>query len=243
MTGPEPGSRPSGNRAEWLRNLRRVSEKQEDALAPVYDANWGQIEPTHRDFVERFLARLPPGGRVLDAACGTGRFLGMVLDSGRSVVGTDQSGGYLEVAGSKFPDVITVKHDLQELPYEDEFDGVMCVDAMEFVPPEDWSLVLGRFRRTLRPGGWLYATIELVPEDQVLALNERARAKGLPLVAGEVMWDEDDGPLYHYYPGMPRVRAWLTECGFSIEEDVEGPWDPEENYAYHHVLARKPVFA
>jgi SAM-dependent methyltransferase len=243
MTGPEPGSRPSINRAEWLRDLRRISEQQENALADVYDANWGEIGPTHRAFVERFLARLPSGGRVLDAACGTGRFIGMVLDSGRSVVGADQADAYLEVARSKFSDATTAKHDLQDLPYEDEFDGVMCMDAMEFVPPEDWPLVLSRFRRALHPGGWLYATIELVPEDQVRALNEKARAEGVPLVAGEVLWEEEDGPLYHYYPGMPRVRAWLADCGVLVEEDVEGPWDPEDNYAYHHVLAQKPVFA
>ena len=29
---------------------------------------------------------------------------------------------------------------------EGEFDGVLCVDAMEFVPPEEWPPVLERFR-------------------------------------------------------------------------------------------------
>jgi ubiquinone/menaquinone biosynthesis C-methylase UbiE len=28
----------------------------------------------HHSFVERFLSRLPPDGRVLDAACGTGTY-------------------------------------------------------------------------------------------------------------------------------------------------------------------------
>ena len=51
------------------------------------------------------------------------------------------------------------------------------------------------------------------------------------------MWEEDDGDLYHYYPGMERVRAWLGAAGFSIEEDVEGPW--ADGYAYHHLLARR----
>jgi cyclopropane fatty-acyl-phospholipid synthase-like methyltransferase len=112
----------------------------------------------------------------------------------------------------------------------------MCVDAMEFVPPEDWPEVLRRFRRALRPGGWLYLTIELAPEDQLRALNDEARRSGLPVVDGEVFWDEPDG-YYHHHPAMPRVRAWITDAGFEIEEEDEGPWH-EEGYAYQHVLAR-----
>ncbi|MGH2489164.1 MAG: class I SAM-dependent methyltransferase, partial [Candidatus Limnocylindria bacterium] len=101
----------------------------------------------------------------------------------------DHAGAYLANAGAKFSDVPTEKHDLQDLPYRDEFDGVMCIDAMEFVPPEDWPGVLERFRRALRPGGFLYLTVELAPEDQVRAANEEARRSGLPVVEGEVMWE------------------------------------------------------
>ena len=57
--------------------------------------------------------------------------------------------------------VPTDQHDLQDLPYRDEFEGVLCVDAMEFIPPEEWPPVLERFHQALRPGGWLYLTVEL----------------------------------------------------------------------------------
>ncbi|MGH2528182.1 MAG: class I SAM-dependent methyltransferase [Actinomycetota bacterium] len=230
------GPGPAADREAWLRDLRRVNELQEDALAPDYDAQWGEIEDTHRAFVERFLSVLAKDGRVLDAACGTGKYFGMVIAAGRSLLGVDHSGAYLANAGAKFSRVPTEKHDLQELPYRHDFDGVMCVDAMEFVPPEDWPGVLERFRRALRPGGFLYLTVELAPEDQVRAANEEARRSGLPVVEGEVMWEEPDG-YYHHYPRMEQVRAWVADAGFVIEEEVEGPWH-EEWYAYHHVLAR-----
>lgn len=235
MRDSEKAPGPAADRAAWLRNMRRVDEQQEDALAPDYDAQWGETEDTHRAFVETFLWKLPPDGRVLDAACGTGKYFPMVLASGRPLLGVDHSAGALARAGTKFPHVRTEKHGLQDLPYRDEFDGVMCVDAMEFVPPEDWPRILERFRRALRPGGWLYLTVELVPEDRVRAMNEEARRSGLPVAQGEVIWDEPDG-YYHHYPSMEQVRAWIADAGFAIQEEAKGPWH-EEGYAYHHVLA------
>lgn len=222
------------DRASWLRDLRRENAEQESAFADVFDTNWGTIGDTHRTFVERFCSMLPPGGRVLDAACGTGKYFGMVLASGRSVLGADHTAAYLAKAREKFPEVPTEEQDLQELPYRQGFDGVLCVDAMEFVPPEEWPVVLRGFHRALRPEGWLYLTVELHPQDEVRAANEEARAAGLPVVEGEVIWRDPD-PYYHHYPTLEQVRVWMT-AGFVIEDEVEGPWD--EGYAYHHVLAR-----
>lgn len=237
MSEDDPTGMSGADRTSWLLQLRRENEEQEATLADGFDARWGEIEPTHRAWVERFLSMLPPKGRVLDAACGTGKYVGMVLDSGRSVLGVDHTDVYLAKLSGKFPDAATAKHHLQDLPYEAGFDGVMCVDAMEFVPPEDWPVVLERFRRALRPGGWLYLTVELVAEDEVRAANEEARRSGLPVVGGEVIWRDPD-PYYHFYPGIPRVRSWMAEAGFAIGAEVEGPWD--EGYAYHHALARLP---
>jgi SAM-dependent methyltransferase len=226
----------TGRREEWIRNLPQVNEQQEDALAPVFDARWGDIEATHREFVDRFLAELPPDGRVLDAACGTGKYFPLVLASGRSLLGVDHSGAYLANAGAKFPQVPTAKHDLQDLPYEHEFEGVMCIDAMEFVPPEDWPRILAHFRRALRPAGRLYLTVELHPGRQVRELNEVARRSGFPVVEGEILWDGPEGLLYHHYPTLERVRAWLVDTGFVIDGEAEEPW--HKDYSYHHVLVR-----
>jgi SAM-dependent methyltransferase len=236
MSGSKAGAAPPAERTAWLRDLRQVDEQQEDNLAGEFDAQWGEIEPMHHAFVGRFLSRLPPGGRVLDAACGTGKYFPMVLASARRLLGVDHAGGLLAEAAAKFPQIPIEQRDLQELPYRGEFDGVLCVDAMEFVPPEEWPPVLERFRRALRSGGWLYLTVELAPADRVRAANQAARRSGLPVVDGEVIWDEPDG-YYHHYPSIQQVRTWLADAGFAIEEEAEGPWH-EEGYAYHHVLAR-----
>ena len=175
-----PTSRSAGDRAAWLSELRRENERQEDAADIESEPYWNEIDDVHRTFVERFLSMLPPGGSVLDAACGIGRYIGMILGSGRSATAVDASGSYLAVVGESWPDATIEKHDLQELPYRDRFDGVMCVDAMEFVPPEDWPEVLARFRDALHRTGWLYLTVELVPIEQIRSLHDAARDAGLP---------------------------------------------------------------
>jgi cyclopropane fatty-acyl-phospholipid synthase-like methyltransferase len=238
------------DRQAWVRYLRGVNERQEDALAPVFDDRWGKIQDDHRAFGERFLLSLPPGGRVLDAPCGTGKYFGMVVESGRSLLGVDHAGAHLASARAKFAAIPTEKLDLQDLPYRDEFDGVMCVDAMEMIPPEDWPVVLQRFRRALRPGGWLYLTVELQAEDKIRRLNEESRRSGLPVVDGEVISRPEDwaraareehapGPetFFHYYPHMEQVRAWIADAGFEIQDEAEGLWH-DGGYAYHHVLSR-----
>jgi hypothetical protein len=71
--------------------------------AADFDAPYGEIEPPHQAFVERFLQLLPPAGRVLDAACGTGKYVPMVLASARSLLGVDHAGACLGTAAAKFP--------------------------------------------------------------------------------------------------------------------------------------------
>ena len=83
----------------------------------------------------------------------------------------------------------------------------------------------------------MYLTVELLLGERVREMNAEARKSGLPVVEGEVIWDGPDG-YYHHYPTMRQVRSWITDAGFAIEEELEGSWDEEEEYAYHHVLAR-----
>jgi len=110
----------------------------------------------------------------------------------------------------------------------------MCVDAMEFVPPEDWPIVLGKFRTALRGSAGLYLTVELHDQQALIQANEQTREWGFPVVEGEVIWDGPEG-YYHFHPALPRVRSWIGDAGFAIDEEFEGPWDGD--YAYHHILA------
>ena len=45
-----------------------------------------------------------PAGRVIDAACGTGRYIEYLMQRGRTVVGVDTSEEMLAVARTRMPD-------------------------------------------------------------------------------------------------------------------------------------------
>src|SRR5579872_510291 len=202
------------DRITWKQERRLWNEVQMDTIyARQYDAHWGgYINPSHRAMVERLLALCPPGGSILDAACGTGKYWSMLLDKGLSVLGTDQSQQMLQHAHAKFPHVPVEHAGLQELAFTDMFDAVMCMDAMEVVFPEDWPFVLENFRHALHENGLLYFTVEIESEEVLQAAYNAGKRLSLPLIYGE--YAHHGG--YHYYPSDEQVHQWLAEAHFTI---------------------------
>ena len=224
-----------GVRRAFLDARRRSQEERYDTLhAPTYDEHWGEISPSHADFVGRLLERTRPGGTILDAPCGTGKYWPLVLASGRTLVGIDQSAGMLGVAEAKHPEVPTARLGLQELAFDGLFDAVMCVDALENVGPEDWPVVLARLRRAARPGAPIYMTVELLDEDEVRQAFVAARAAGIPVVPGEHVEETSDGALgYHHYPDAASIRSWVDGAGLERLDERVGD-------EYQHLLVRRP---
>ena len=154
------------DRRSWLEDRRAAVTADYDAEAATYDENPYPNE-MQRAFIDRLLETCPAGGIVLDAPCGTGQYFARVVASGRRVIGIDQSAGMLEQARARGIAEALHEMGLQELAFEHEFDGVMTVDAMENVFPEDWPLVLSNLRRAVRPGGHLYLTVEEIDEAEI----------------------------------------------------------------------------
>jgi SAM-dependent methyltransferase len=225
-------------RAEWLKEKRRMIEIRYDTMyAYNYDDHWGHINPSHRTFLLDFLAYLPGGASLLDAACGTGKYWPFILGSKNdqthtqehyTLLGIDQSRQMLRQAQTKFPGVPTEKLGLQEMSYHEAFDGILCVDAMEMIFPEDWPLVLHNFHRALRNGGYCYFTVEIIDPGELIESQAEARRQGLPIVEGE--YAHSGG--YHYYPRLEQVRAWLQAARFTVIEEGEGD-------GYHHFIVQK----
>jgi SAM-dependent methyltransferase len=227
------------DRSLWLKEIRRVAEEQETLLAPSYDEKWGAIAPLHQQYFERFLNLCPPQGHLLDAACGTGKYWPLILASGRTVFGMDQSQGALDRAHENFPDVLYQKVGLQEMNYRELFDGVSCMDALEKICPEDWLLVVRNIYRAILPKGYFYFTVELTSEQNIEEAFAEGQKLGLPVVYGEAEWLEEGGyhwergGYYHYYPKVTQVKNWIQQAGFQM---INEQADDDE---YHHFLVQK----
>ena len=239
-TGPEQARSSAARRQKvimdritWLRKMRQDCEVQYDRSAPRYDEEGGVYENlTHRQVLQRFLGLLPPKSAILDAPCGTGRYLSFLLEREHSVIAIDQSRGMLARAAAKFPGVRFENVGLQEMAYRALFDGAMCLDAMENVCPEEWPMVLNNYHRALKSRGYFYftaETIENADEGEIRRAFDRARQAGLPAVYGE--WPDEE--VYHYHPTNRQVREWAQRAGFEIVIDENG-----EMY-YYHVVVRK----
>lgn len=219
------------DRKEWIKEMRRQTEERYDTVwSPDYGEKWGHYpNETHQEFIKKLLNLIPQHSRVLDAACGAGRYMPFFLEQGHKILGIDQSQGMLDRARHYFPEVQLEKVGLQDMHFQDAFDGAICMDALENVSPEDWPLVMQNFQRALKPGGFLYFTLEMPEEDEVEKQFKKYQELGDPIIYGEC---PNEGGVYHYYPSLQQVREWVLQAGLDLVEEGEGN-------GYHHFLVRK----
>ncbi len=188
----------------------------------------------HCEYLRKFLGLVGQRSLILSAACGAGRFDGLLVEAGHSVAGIDQSAGMLARAREhfppeQFPQIRYEKLSLQEMDFYEEFDGAICMDALEHICPEDWPGILRGFHAALKPGGPLYFTADVREAAEVETAYQHALAMGLPVVYGEIADEVDaayqraleggevvDQCVYHFCPPLEQVRAWLDQAGLAI---------------------------
>jgi 2-polyprenyl-3-methyl-5-hydroxy-6-metoxy-1,4-benzoquinol methylase len=224
------------DRNGWLAERRAAVELGYTREAPRYEIDIYAISESHREFVGRVVDACPLNGVVLDIPCGTGRYFDLVVAQGRRVVGADQSAGMVQQARARGLADAVEQIGLQELAHVATFDGVLCIDAMEHVPPEDWPQVVHNLGRACRDGGLVYMSLEVLADQQAhldRALAE-ALAQGVPAVRGEDVGEDTGG--YHFYPADEQIMEWLEAARMRIVEDVTdmtyGEW------GYRHLLLR-----
>jgi 2-polyprenyl-3-methyl-5-hydroxy-6-metoxy-1,4-benzoquinol methylase len=186
------------------------------------------------EWVARVAGLCPAGGTVLDAACGTGRYFPLLAAAGLLLTGVDQSTGML----ARARDLGIAEHlehtTLEDLRFDATFDAVICVDALENVPPEAWPTVARNLAAAVRPGGHVYLTVEEIDDAEIDRAHATLVAQGQPAVRGEVV--EGDVAGYHHYPGRAQAVGWLRDGGLEVVDEQVGRHD---GWAYRHLLLRR----
>ena len=94
------------------------------------------------------------GGRVVEAACGTGNYLEQ-LNAWYEVSGFDLNPATVEVAQSKLPQMDIFEADMANFDLDKPADAIVCLfSSIGYISPgEELSAVAESFYRNLNPGG------------------------------------------------------------------------------------------
>lgn len=106
-----------------------------------------------------YLARLPPGSRILDAGCGLGEWTVFLARKGFDVVGLDISAEIVGKLLARFPECSFVRGDIRRTGFEaGSFDACFSWGAFEHFE-KGLGECLSEVLRLLRPGGWLFISV------------------------------------------------------------------------------------
>ncbi|MCI0637120.1 MAG: methyltransferase domain-containing protein [Actinobacteria bacterium] len=196
--------------------LHRAIERGYDAIAVRYASHLagGRGPETYfRRFLDRVVASIPDGGRVLDLGCGAG-LIASELAARFRVVGVDRSWAQLSLARRAAPKVVLVRADIAEVAFAPEtFDGVVAFWSLIHVRRDRHADVLSAVRNWLKPRGVFAGTLGSSdsPEDRDddffgapmswshfdADTNRRLlREAGFELLQADEIEDEGETPLW-----------------------------------------------
>jgi SAM-dependent methyltransferase len=113
-----------------------------------------------------FLPLIPPGGRILDAGCGSGRDSLYFLQHGYDVEAFDASGEMCRLASGLIGRIV-LQTDFEEVDSVSEFDGIWACASLLHVRRECIDAVLERLCRALRPGGVMFVSFKFRNDEWV----------------------------------------------------------------------------
>jgi SAM-dependent methyltransferase len=205
-----------------------------DDIAEQWHSNFrGQAyEDRVLSYVDKILEGLPPGARVLDLGCGTGKPIARyIVQKGFRLIGVDQSEKMLEIARTVVPEAVFIHSDMVSLELADKFAAAVAWDSVFHVERKYHSAIYRKIAGSLETGGRLLLSVggsDAVESEQDSA-DENQAAEGFT--------SEMFGHTFFYSGYEPRVARELLEAeGFAVEV-----WEVDDPSARGHiaVIARR----
>ncbi|TPW21167.1 MAG: group 1 glycosyl transferase [Elusimicrobia bacterium] len=187
------------------------------------------LDARRRDVLELLDGGLR-GGTVLDAGCGTGEFIGPLLERGLRVRAMDASPAMVAKTRQRFAladgsALRVTDGDIENLNDEDgALDGIVCAGVLEYL--DDDERALRQMARTLKPGGVAILTVPNVYSPFVWV--DRAALAVVRLAGGALealglfgrLFGRSRTPatLRHRASAPGRFDRRLAEHGFRVED-------------------------
>jgi ubiquinone/menaquinone biosynthesis C-methylase UbiE len=190
-----------------MEDPKDVVRRGYDVLSRRYDDVTG-AETKYQDWIDRLIAQLAPGSRVLDVGCGSGVPVARALaDGGHQVVGVDISEVQISRAREHVPNAEFVNADVMSLEFPPEsFHAIVSLYALIHLPLDEQPELIGRIAGWLRPNGLFVCTTG----HQAWTGTDDNWLDG----GAAMWWSHTDAATY---------RSWLVDAGLTVDAETFVP--------------------
>lgn len=151
-------------------------------------------------YIDKFLAKLPKQGKILDVGSGPGQFAKHMIEKGFKVIGIDFSKEMVTIAKEKVPNVDFRHMDMRQLDFPDSsFDGLFSAYSLIHIPSEEVLATLQGFHRVLKSGGYIEIAVQKGDADKII--DE-------PFMPTEKMF-------FNFFT-EERISKFLEDAGFNV---------------------------
>jgi len=203
---------------------------QANICPPITNDVGRKNESTRIAWLEAALAKIPAGGRILDAGAGEQQFRRFC--SHLDYVSQDfaqYDGGASDTAGlhsawdTSRTDIIS---DITAIPEPDgAFDAVMCTEVIEHVP--DAVAAIGELARLVRPGGYLILTApfcsltHMAPYHYATGFSRYFYREHLPRLGFDILDLEENGNFFEFLAQETRRLRSVSKryAGGTLRDD------------------------
>lgn len=130
----------------------------------------GTINVDMSKICDKFLGYITTGNKVLDVGCGSGRDSLYFKNNGYEVVAIDASTELCKRASMVINQEVLLV-DMNDLSYQEEFDGIFACASILHVKSEDLTNVFNRLYAALKVDGILYCSFKYGVDEKIV--NER----------------------------------------------------------------------